>query len=1553
MSRRLLAVVSIPALVALASITRAQDEATGSPVSIADVSSAVAIFGKLGLPSVKDKRFVRLNTGQHWEREGKLEFSYTSGWLLSEEPNDAELLTTGLVRHHVKRDRSLPPDWEKYRADHPADLPLPGELATIDFEKAAEELAAGSAERYFGFGAMRHSSEGGLTRHAEACLFAYWERERGHEELAVKLETLAGHALQALRKDYRDKAPATLEVAVAEDVVENIRWKAINDANEGVPRPELLARWKLIGTLPHTSRTDEAKAMADAYASLIDEDSKWREPANLAEAPPADRVAYWMHGLRDLAARQWSQPGGVSVLGDFTGLPEHKVNPANELAKLGWDAIPTLIEGIGDSRPTRCMGYWRDFAPGSFYLLTIGDCCQEIFQAITGEDIYRRESTSGAMTKDGRAHAVQKAAREWWDKFKATDERSYLVSAVSSGEADGAARAERLVERFPDAAFAALKAGVAAAKTPRVRAYLVAVAGQLTKDDPTELPQTEAAADRPLPVRIAATRGLLRRGHRDALVPMIKAWEDGEGEAEGLLGLLVSSGEPSAIRALGKDLAKRPLAVRVAVLESLGSGGDRFEVGTGEDHVAPGEAREPASAARRKAWLEAIEDVLVSALDDETERTGVSGSWGGKSFSDPRICDTAGHLLWSRSPERYVFDLSGSLADRDRQRAAMKNAWRESRGLAPVATGWRPVAPADTTRVNAALDTFCGGDDAARAKGAAELEAIGLGGLAAIETRLAAVPAPQAEALERVAARVSSTVVDVVLSPGSIDPDAAWRARFDALRGRPLTAPMIVDLLVAAANGLPGEARGLCLTAERPSDGSGVVVSVAFEKEVGEPSGGALDKKGRRLPHADRTVRVTLGLEKIAPVSVGGSIKYASTPEAHAAARSAVERCVASPHRTPFMARATIAIFAGDPGAGSDEEAPAPVAEAKPAARADSFGDPLPESARARFGSLRFRHTGSIDCVAWTPDGKTVVSGGGDGAVRVWDAETGREIRHLIEFDKATWRVNDVESLSVSPDGKRVAAGNSDGKLRVWDLATGAKLLTAVHGDFVQSVAFSPDGKTVATACWDGSIRVFDATSGDLVHEVSLYKDKHSGSIYGRPQLAWTHDGTSIAVAGVDDKLRVWRVDGDGVRTFPAFKKTLCSIACSPDGSTIAAAGYDQKILLFDTKAEKPIRVLEVGEGEGRSGSFHFDFSPDGKTLASNDANTYSILLWDTASGAKRTLDGSRAGSALRFSPDGKRIASGGIDQIVRIWDLDKGRPTFAPRGVDGSVGTLALSPDDKMLAVEISDVTTLLDPETGEVRRRLAGHWARTLAFSPDATKLVSGSSGDLTLWETKSGTAVHSFPVDEYNWAWGIAFSPDGDTFVTADRDAKVRFYDAKEKKVRRTIDMKVLGAEHLAFSPDGKVLAGATEIAKVVLWDVATGEELRVLPGWPGRLVAFSPDGKLLVSAGRGNSVDSGGTTINLSDPATGELVRKVDTGEAIVALTVSADGRFIGVGGDKGSVTVWNAATLANVARFTGHGGRVGGVAFTKDARRLYSSSVDGTVLVWDVVEHRFR
>jgi hypothetical protein len=125
-----------------------------------------------------------------------------------------------------------------------------------------------------------------------------------------------------------------------------------------------------------------------------------------------------LYELRDASARQLDQPGECSVLRDITHLPKERPNPAAKLRDLGREAIPSLIEHFDDLRPTRCLGYGRDFWFESYYLLRYCDCCMQIFEAITGVTFPEKTTTFGTRIAEGQESECKKEALEWWSKNK-------------------------------------------------------------------------------------------------------------------------------------------------------------------------------------------------------------------------------------------------------------------------------------------------------------------------------------------------------------------------------------------------------------------------------------------------------------------------------------------------------------------------------------------------------------------------------------------------------------------------------------------------------------------------------------------------------------------------------------------------------------------------------------------------------------------------------------------------------------------------------------------------------------------------------------------------------------------------------------------------------------------------------------------------------------------------------------------------------------------------------------------------------------------------------
>jgi hypothetical protein len=297
----------------------------------------------------------------------------------------------------------LPHDWDDWKDDHPKDMPLPGGYRVLEWEDFRDRMLEGGVRDYFGH--FHRWVSGGFEHPVQTALFGYWAFRRGDPEGAVKLLDLARRSASDYVK-HRDNRFSTLAAQAYHAVTKNLRWRAITAANCGAPREDILDRWRLLLEYASYDEESEATRMVTAYESLLKEDAEFveRTLGELAEMPRAEQAEYWLHRLRDHPATQFSQPGMVVVLDPWLEYRGEE-SAAHRLRDLDWDAIPVLVESLGDERPTRSMGYWRNFALDSFYLLSHGEICLRILVDIApGFDPPRRSSQQ----------EVKLAAQRWW-----------------------------------------------------------------------------------------------------------------------------------------------------------------------------------------------------------------------------------------------------------------------------------------------------------------------------------------------------------------------------------------------------------------------------------------------------------------------------------------------------------------------------------------------------------------------------------------------------------------------------------------------------------------------------------------------------------------------------------------------------------------------------------------------------------------------------------------------------------------------------------------------------------------------------------------------------------------------------------------------------------------------------------------------------------------------------------------------------------------------------------------------------------------------------------
>src|SRR5262245_6392713 len=319
----------------------------------------------------------------------------------------------------------------------------------------------------------------------------------------------------------------------------------------------------------------------------------------------------------------------------------------------------------------------------------------------------------------------------------------------------------------------------------------------------------------------------------------------------------------------------------------------------------------------------------------------------------------------------------------------------------------------------------------------------------------------------------------------------------------------------------------------------------------------------------------------------------------------------------------------------------------------------------------------SIEGVAFAPGGKVLAAAVSD-TVKLWDAETGQE--------RLTLRApGTVTCLAFSPDGRRIATGGFDKKVRLWDADTGQELFTLEgHQVPVTCVAFSPDGDTLASGGGDpnpfgrikAEARLWDAAAGkhraDLAEkrpdppQEDAAKGPPAGMRRGPPggdqgaqagpvrAVAFTPDGKSLAVASLDGSVRVWDVAAAREQAaLPRHERGALAVAFAPDGRTLAVAAGDGTIKLFDADGWKERATLQ-GHGDRVTS---VAFAPDGGVLASGSEDN-TARLWDPAAGQPRsTLEGhTRPVTGVAFGAGGSALATGSLDGTVRLWDTAGGK---------------------------------------------------------------------------------------------------------------------------------------------------------------------------------------------------------------------------------------------------------------------------------------------------------
>ena len=474
-------------------------------------------------------------------------------------------------------------------------------------------------------------------------------------------------------------------------------------------------------------------------------------------------------------------------------------------------------------------------------------------------------------------------------------------------------------------------------------------------------------------------------------------------------------------------------------------------------------------------------------------------------------------------------------------------------------------------------------------------------------------------------------------------------------------------------------------------------------------------------------------------------------------------------------------------------------------------------------------------------NGRKVLCWCNDGTLRLWDIESGKELRRLVGHEDR------VLGALLFPDGKKALSWSHDRTLRLWDIETGKEIRRFEgHEDEVNGAFLFPGGKKALSWSNDWTLRLWDIRTGEEIRRFEGHKGSVNGALIfpdGEKALSWSQDGT----------LRLWGIEnGKKIRRLKGHKSSVEGALLFPDAKKALSWSWDNTLRLWDIERGKEIRRFEGHEG-----------------------SVLRVLLF----------------------PDGTKALSWSTDKTLRLWDIENGMEIRRFEGHEYWFSGVLVFPDGKK-ALSWSDDKTLRlwDIENGDVIRRFKGHRASVngaLIF-PDGKKALSWSrDGTLRLWDIENGMEIRSFEGHEDS-VLRVLLLPEGKKALSWSMDNTLRLWDIESgKEIRRFEGHEdwILGA-HLF--PHRKIALSWSTDKTFRIWDIETGREIARLEKHNAILKAILPKNSGFILLCHED------LTIIVSDAESREALTSFSTDGPISCVAVSPDEKHVFVGEESGRV-----------------------------------------------------